>query len=497
MSLGGDKEMQFVSIYFFVFLFAAILGYYCCPSKYRFIFIFFSNIIFYISWIDSFKDFVPLSIVILITWWGGVLLVKIKSKVLLTLVVIMSVFSLICFKYFDFFIGNINIVSNTLDGKEITPINLINPMGISFFTFQAIGYVIDVYRGKVKPEKNIIRYAAFVSFFATITSGPIERSDELLKQIQKSDSKLSYYNLSRGLIFFVWGAFIKLVISNRISVIVDTVFDSYYFYGGAVLAIVSMCYAFQIYCDFLSYSLLSMGIAKCFDYNILKNFKNPYFSETVQDFWRRWHISLSTWFRDYVYISMGGNRCSKFRKNLNLFITFIISGIWHGANWTFIFWGCLHGLYQIIGDLTKPIRDMLVEKLEIKTCCFSFHLWRKMYIFFIVSFAWILFRSETVSDAFNYIIIMFTDIQFWQLFDGTIYSLGLNNLQLNILIIAFVLFEIVDYREYKTNINIDELLVEQNALFQCIVIAGLIVVTFMFGVYGPEFNAQDFIYTQF
>lgn len=264
-----------------------------------------------------------------------------------------------------------------------------------------------------------------------------------------------------------------------------------------ILLFGAVCYTFQIYCDFLAYSIIATGIGKMLGIELTDNFNNPYFSKSIQEFWRRWHISLSTWFRDYVYIPLGGNRCSKLRKNCNLFITFLISGLWHGANWTYVIWGMIHGMYQIIGNMTMPLRKWIYGHIRLKQDCFSFRLGQRLCTFLLTAFAWIFFRADSLSTAIAYITRMFSQFDIWNIFNHSIYNLGLDVLQTNILFISSILLLFIDYLKYRTSKNFDILLFEQNYLFYCIVIIILFVSTFVFGMYGPDFNAQDFIYFQF
>lgn len=499
------RIMQFISIYFVLFFIISLIGYYTFPKKYQYVFILICNCVFYISWISDIRDIFILLTVIIATWVGGGYFslercdTTKKSRIVLLFTLLFSLLFLIYFKYFAFILDNLNQI-NIIFGKRkiVSRHAIIAPIGISFFTFQALGYFIDVYQKKIMPEKNIFRYAAFVSFFPVITSGPISRADSLLVQMQDENGKcFSFDNVCRGAVIALYGAFIKLTIADRLAILSDTVFSNYKSYGGFILFFASVCYTLQIYCDFSSYSLMAVGISRMMGYNVPENFSAPYFAESIQEFWRRWHISLSTWFRDYVYIPLGGNRCSKFRKNINLLITFLVSGLWHGANWTFIFWGFLHGLYQITGNALKPLRNYVVRKWNINTQCFSFHFWKKLFVFNCVSIAWIFFRSNTIADAFSYIGRIVTRPAVWDMFNGKIYQLGLDTLQIDILTLSLFLFIVLDYRKYKHDDDIDVLLFRQNYLFQCLFLCGLFLFTFVFGMYGPDFNAQDFIYFRF
>lgn len=487
--------MQFVSVYFLVFLLIATAGYYLFPKKYQYVFLVLCNFIYSFAWVrKNLRSWAALLAVILITYAGAIMLDHVKKPALLWTVVICTLAGLIYFKYADFILRT----AGRISGRNFGTLQPVMPVGISFFTFQALGYVIDVYRGKYRPEKNPVRYAAFVTFFPTVTSGPIERGDGLLRDLQSpAGRKISWENVAGGFTLFLYGTFVKLVVTDRLSLVADTIFNNYLDYGGAVLLLGAVVYTIQIYCDFSSYSLLAMGTAKILGFSVMENFKAPYLSESVQEFWRRWHVSLSTWFRDYVYIPLGGSRCSTLRKNFNLMVTFLVSGLWHGADWSFVLWGALHGIYQITGNLTKKIRKRTVAALHMNPDCVSFHLWRKFFTFSCVAFAWIFFRCPSIRDALGYIGRMFTEPALWQLTDGTVYQLGLDALNLTILRLGLLLVLAVDLIRYYREKNIDVFLKGQNAWFRIVVLVFMLDMAFVFGEYGPAFRAQDFIYFQF
>lgn len=241
---------------------------------------------------------------------------------------------LVIFKYGNFVIGNLNYFS----GHNFRTLDLILPVGISFYTFQAIGYVIDVYRGEVEPERNLGKYALFLSFFPQLVAGPIERSKNLLSQLYQ-EHKFDYERARSGILLMTWGLFQKIVIADRAAILVNAAFENQESYTGVQLMAGAFCFAIQIYCDFGGYSNIAIGASEMLGIELMDNFMRPYFSLSIKEFWGRWHISLSTWFRDYVYIPLGGNRCTKARRNLNVMCTMLLSGLWHGANWTYILWG--------------------------------------------------------------------------------------------------------------------------------------------------------------
>ena len=253
----------------------------------------------------------------------------------------------------------------------------------------------------------------------------------------------------------------------------------------------------QIYCDFGSYSMIAIGAAKIMGFNLMENFNAPYFAKNIRDFWGRWHISLSTWFRDYLYIPLGGNRKGVKRKYINTMIVFLVSGLWHGANWSYVVWGGIHGAYQVIGDVLKPYRKAIAEKCKVNTECFSWRLLQTMITFILVVFAWIFFRADTITQALRYIKRIFVKPTPWILFNDGLYNLGLNRTEMNILIISIVILLLVDMIRLFKGMTLDAFLFTQNIWFEWVVLIGLILMIFIFGEYGPTFDAKQFIYFQF
>lgn len=351
--------MLFNSLNFLVFFPVVVLIYFVIPSKIKYVWLLLASYYFYMSWNPKYALLILTST--LLTWITGLGVARfrkssIKRSLFWQKVCIAGCFAvnlgiLIFFKYFDFLLENINALIGRA-GLEMVrkPFDVILPVGISFYTFQALSYIVDVYRGEVEAEKNVAKYALFVSFFPQLVAGPIERTGNLLKQINHIGNKkiLDYNRITNGLVYMLYGYFIKLVIADRIATMVDTVFDSWYLYGTVELVAGAIGFAIQIYCDFSSYSIIAIGAAEVLGFELMENFNAPYYAGSIKEFWRRWHISLSTWFRDYLYIPLGGNRCSKMRKYFNLMITFFASGLWHGANWTFFAWG---GGAWVISDI--------------------------------------------------------------------------------------------------------------------------------------------------
>jgi D-alanyl-lipoteichoic acid acyltransferase DltB (MBOAT superfamily) len=315
---------------------------------------------------------------------------KQRKKFCLVSCIVLNLSILFLFKYYNFLTSNIETFLQTSGwGIDIPKFGLLLPVGISFYTFQALGYSIDVYRGTTKVEHNFFTYALFVSFFPQLVAGPIERSNNLLPQFKKQH-RLDYDMTMSGIRMMVWGYFMKLVLADRCGLYVDSIFNNVDKHNGGSYVIASLLFPFQIYGDFAGYSLIAIGVARILGFKLMENFHRPYFACTVGEFWHRWHISLSTWFKDYVYIPLGGNRVGHLQNYYNLLVTFVVSGIWHGANWTFFCWGTLHG---ILLCLEKAVGINKHIYSGWKKC---FH-WAVTFIF--VTLAWILFRANNLYDA--------------------------------------------------------------------------------------------------
>ena len=360
----------------------------------------------YMNWKPAFA--IVLLAVTLITYFGGLCLdsqedtnKSNKRKHLVWLFTSLGFLPLLVFKYYNFLNDSISEGLSAIGLHFAMPgLNWAIPVGISFFTFQAMGYMLDVYHQRTRAEHNLIDYLLFVSFFPQVMSGPISKADELLPQIK--EKHVFDYNQGReGLKMLLWGMFLKLVIADRLGLFVDTVYANYIHYNGGTNFVASIFYSIQIYCDFAGYSLMAIGIARTLGFNLIDNFRRPYFAISVTDFWRRWHISLTRWLTQQIYIPLGGSRCSKPRTYWNIFVTFMVSGIWHGANWTFIVWGCMHGLFQIIE------KALGWQKYEGQN--WSIKIIRIINTFLLVNFAWIFFRLPTIEEASDVIVRIFTN----------------------------------------------------------------------------------------
>ena len=382
------NSLNFVLLYPLLFLL-----YYAIPAQYtkwRNLYLLLVSYLLYLQWKPVYA--LILLGVTAVTYVSARMCEKSSHpKRVMTIGVILALLPLLFFKYFNFINDSISGALAIVGIKcDLPGLNWAIPIGISFFTFQAIGYLWDVYYKRIKPEHDFLVYALFVSFFPSILSGPINKASLVIPQIKSLRQHFDYPKAVEGLKLLLWGMFMKVVVADRVALYVDTVLPNYTNYTGTSCFLASLLYTIQIYADFGGYSLMAIGVGKTLGFELTENFRRPYFAFSVTDFWRRWHISLSTWLRDYIYIPLGGSRCSKIRNYWNIFVTFLVSGVWYGANWTFIVWGCMHGICQI------------VEKMLGQQKCDYGWFGKSIKIvitFLLVNFAWIFFRMPTLSDA--------------------------------------------------------------------------------------------------
>ncbi len=380
--------MLFNSLSYAIFLPLVFIIYWLLPNKYRWILLLIASYYFYMSW--NAKYVFLIFITTFTSYLCAILIEKNREhkKLILTITLLVCLGILFVFKYFNFFFESINyLLGNKLHSISL---NLLLPVGISFYTFQTLSYCIDVYRGNIKAEKHFGYYATFVSFFPQLVAGPIERPDNLLPQLRK-EKEFDYNKAVYGLKLMTVGFFKKIVVADNLAYYVDMVYNDLSYYHGFALVLAAFFFTIQIYCDFSGYSDIAKGSAKLLNIDLMDNFKTPYFSTTIKEFWSRWHISLSSWFKDYVYIPLGGNRCSKLRHYFNLLATFLVSGLWHGANITFVIWGGIHGLLQILEDIFHI-------KKNTKTYSFSWFI-RVILVFMLMSITWVFFRASNLHDA--------------------------------------------------------------------------------------------------
>ncbi len=484
--------MIFNSLQYALFLPLVVILYFVLPQKVRWLFLLAVSYYFYMCWNAKYAILLMLSTIV--AYLAARLLHKARNKrmkiffILSGLVINLGI--LFVFKYFNFFNETVADIAR-LAGLQYQPskLSLLLPVGISFYTFQSLGYVIDVYKGKAEPMKHFGKFALFVSFFPQIAAGPIGRIESLRPQFEKPQ-KFDFDRLRSGLLQIGFGLFKKLIIADRLAVLVNTVYDKPDAHSGMSFVLASVFFSFQIYCDFSGYSDIAIGSAKLLGINLMENFKRPYMAMTVAGFWKRWHISLTSWFKDYLYIPLGGNRK---RRLPNILIVFLVSGLWHGASLTFVAWGLLNGLYQVAGLITKPYTDKLKTLLRITGESMTYGFLKRTENFVLITFAWIFFRANSVGELKLILLKLFTwNGSFFSNFNTT--SLGMGRIDLVVsvlLIIVLIVFELV-----QEKMSIGAFLRKEPLIFRWAAYLAVIAIILIFGVYGDA-NSTQFIYFKF
>lgn len=480
--------MNFTSLQYLIFFVIACVTYFLLNNKVRNYWLLACSYYFYMCWNPTYALLMLFST--FITYLSGILIEKSKTikkkKICVALSFLINLSILFLFKYYGFVLDSLNTILDPLFNLEIPKtLNLLLPVGISFYTFQALSYTMDVYRKDVRVEKNFFKYALFVSFFPQLVAGPIEKSKDLLHQFD-TEKKFNWDNLHKGLLLITIGFFYKLVIADRASIVVNQVYNNLENYtngGGLYLIIATIFFAIQIYFDFNAYSTIAKGSAKIIGFELSTNFNKPYLATSIKDFWKRWHMSLTSWFREYLYFPLGGSRKGFIRTQLNILIVFLVSGLWHGAAWTFFIWGLLHATYQIIENIItkykKPQKDSLIKKI-----------FKVTFTFMLVTFAWIFFRANTVSDAFT---VVGNLLDFGMVKDFTL--LGTTILELIILFVTFIIVYILEIISSK--FDIEKFFYNRNIIIRWAFYFILLFTIIIFGIYGPGFDATEFIYFQF
>ena len=394
--------MSFNSIHFLVFFPCVVTVYFALPFRFRWAWLLGASYCFYMSWRPEYLFLIIAST--LVDYYAGLAIHGSRSPVrrrfFLLMSLIMNLGLLFVFKYFNFFNGALQGLFTRLQlPYPVRGVDVLLPVGISFYTFQTLSYTIEVYRGKKDPEPHLGIFALYVAFFPQLVAGPIERAQSLLPQL-KQRFDFDYDRVTRGLRLMLWGMFKKVVIADRLAIVVNRVYDQPADFNGLSLGVGTVFFAFQIYCDFSGYSDIAIGAARVMGVHLMKNFDRPYLAKSIREFWSRWHISLSSWFRDYVYIPLGGNRRGLGRWQWNILLTFVLSGLWHGANWTFIVWGGLHGLYYLLSGWTAGARARLVRACRLEGFPGLLKSLSVLTTFALVCLAWIFFRADTLGDAF-------------------------------------------------------------------------------------------------
>lgn len=490
--------MLFNSVDFLIFFPIVTIIFFVIPAKIRNIFLLVASLYFYMCW--KAKYIILIGFTILVTYLSGVLIDYFKSKkghkfhqnCVLLFSIASNLSVLFIFKYYNFFIENVNLVTHS----NFPFLQFALPVGISFYTFQALGYVVDVYNENVKAEKNIITYSLFISFYPQLVAGPIERSKNLLQQI-KEPKHFDYENMRSGLLLMAYGFFQKLVIADRLALFVNSVYGQYETVDGAYLLLATVVFALQIYCDFASYSNIAIGTARVMGYNLMKNFNAPYFSKNLSEYWSRWHISLSTWFQDYIFNPIVWSSKNPAKASyFAVIVVFLVSGFWHGANWTFVIWGIIHAIYRVVGMAIRKPKKKFYKKLSINTKSKIFKCMQTLTTFALVCFTYIFFRAETISQANNIICSIFTNTHISTLFTSNIFNYGIDVKDFIVAIIALIILYIADMITYK-NIDFYSKITQKPRIVRWCFYWTIIFVILVFGIYGPNYEVAPFIYFQF
>lgn len=491
--------MVFNSMNFLLFFPIVVLLYFVFPEKKRYIWLLVASYFFYMCW--NAKYIVLLLFSTVITYVCGLVINRFERQKKILIVsllgcILAELLMLFAFKYFEFALYNINLVLSRFGCQLIqVPYDIILPVGISFYTFQTIGYVIDVYRGKIKAERNFLKYALFVSFFPQLVAGPIERSGNLLAQIQKP-IHFNFEKARDGMFTIAYGLFLKVVVADNIACVIDSVFLDYLNRNGMELLIATILFGFQIYCDFQGYSLIAIGSARVLGISLCENFQAPYMASNVRDFWRRWHISLTSWFTDYVYIPLGGNRKGYVRKQINTFIVFLLSGLWHGASWHYVIWGGLNGLYIILQDISHKFREKLSHVLKIDRGSVAWKILSRLVTFALVDWAWLFFRATGTTMALQITKTIIQDFHLGYLFSNGIYDMFGTTKTFCIILVSLSIVVFVDFCKYR-NVSVKAIILQQQIVYRWCCYIGIILIILFLGAYGDGYEQTQFIYFQF
>lgn len=476
--------MTFLSAPFFCFFPVTVLVYFLLPRRGKNLWLLLASWFFYLCAKPVYLTL--LLVVIATSYLTGRILAGRKSRGALAACLGLDIVLLFLFKYLHFALSLAGQLLRAAGADFSTPaLEILLPVGISFYLFQAMGYVIDVYRGKVEAEESFLLYALFLSFFPQVVSGPIGRADELLPQF-RTEHPFDYDRFRKGLLRFLWGAFQKMVLADRLAVLVNTVYAAPGEFGALQLMGAAVAFSFQIYCDFSGYTDMALGVAQSMGFTLRENFAQPYFARSISDFWRRWHISLTSWFRDYLYIPLGGSRKGTVRKFLNVLIVFALSGLWHGAAVTFVVWGALNGLYQVAGAVTQPARERIFGAL---------HLGREKRLrqgiqllttFGLTTVAWVFFKASSLGTA-SAILRGMLHGPLW-----VYQSMGLDRWELLAAAAGLLVLLAVDLRAARRDLAGEWLSAPRPVRW--LVLWGLLFACLIFGSYGTGYDAQAFLY---
>ncbi|QWR76742.1 MBOAT family O-acyltransferase [Candidatus Magnetomonas plexicatena] len=492
--------MLFNSLQFLIFFPVVTVLYFALPQKYRNLMLLAASTIFYMAFVPAY--ILILATLIAIDYICGILIenspVQKKRRYLL-LSIAATCLMLFVFKYFNFFVNNVSFAAHLLHVNCSPPVlNILLPLGLSFHTFQSLSYIIEVYKGKQKAERNLLIYALYVMFYPQLVAGPIERPQNLLKQFYEEHT-IDYVRITNGLKLMTYGLFKKVVVADRLAAFVDAAYISPQQHAGVPMIIAAIFFSFQIFCDFSGYTDIALGSAEVMGFRLMQNFRQPYFSRSISEFWKRWHISLTSWLRDYIYNyltyrALHKKKCTQTTLHFNVILVFLICGLWHGANWTYIVFGFLHGFYIVTGDITRKLRKTFVNALGLSKLTVVHKVWQISVVFTLVTFSLIIFRSKNLSEAFFIIKTLFINIEnitnlkyMKSLFEMPQFKLS----DLIISVLSILLIESIHF--FQTRYNITNWFAAKPLCFRwSFYYAGILTIIFL-GV----FNNNRFIYFAF
>lgn len=478
--------MTYISITFYLFVLAAVLLYYILPLKTRWLVLLGGSIFFYLRIMGSWGAMAVILITIMAAYGVGLLLERQKKKAILAAAVLFMVLPW-------FVIKNGNYVLIVFLHRN--PVDWVVPVGISFYTLQMISYLADVYRGKITAQKNPAKFLLYAMFFPQIVQGPIPRYDKLAGQLYEGH-RFEERIVVGGFYRILWGFFLKLMIADVAARYVDLVYESYQVYVGCYVLVAGILYSIQLYADFAACISISKGVANLFGIELADNFRHPYLAVSVKDFWHRWHISLSEWLKDYIYIPLGGSRKGKVRTYINLVVTFLVSGIWHGAGLRFLVWGMTHAAYQIIGDLTRNIQRKAVKLLGLERSA-GITLWiRRIWTFLCVMAAWILFRAESLRKGLQMLWSMIRVRNLWIFTNDSLLTMGLEWKEWVVLGVSVLILFAVSMKQ-EQGVSFSDLVFRQPVYVRWMLYLAAIFGIMTFGGYGQGYDAQAFIYGGF
>lgn len=532
--------MAFVSVTFLIFLLIVCVVYFLVPKKYQWVWLLIASYTFYLF--SGVKMLFFLLLTTVTTFYTGRILGKInsesksyvaanketltreekkeykeiqtkKKRKVLALCLVLNLGILVFLKYYNFLSGSINSALSVFSIRDALPaFHLLLPLGISFYTFQAASYIIDVYRGKYEPDTNLGKFALFVSFFPQIIQGPISRYDQLAHQLTEEHS-FDYDRVTQGLQLILWGFIKKMVLADRVALLVNHVFSHYQSYSGVTLFLGSACYGIQVYADFSAGMDIARGVAQIMGIEMTLNFERPYFATSVAEFWRRWHITLGAWMRDYVFYSLSlskafnhlGKRTKKLLGNdigkafptfLAMFIAFFLVGIWHGSSWKYVAYGIWNGGIISGSILLESTYEKIRTLFRVNTECFSWRFFQIVRTFFLMSIGRVFSRANSFMDSLRYIKRMFSSLDPSVLLNGSLYKLGMTQKNMEIFIGMLFILLIVGILQ-ESGMKIRETLAKQNLYFRWGIYIGAFVLLLVFGIYGPGYSSSEFIYQQF